>query len=674
MSNALATETSPYLRQHAENPVDWQPWGAAALSQAVELQRPLFVSIGYAACHWCHVMAHESFEDDGTAALLNAHFVCVKVDREERPDLDGIYMEAVQLLTGQGGWPLSVFLTPDQTPFFGGTYWPPTPRHGLPSFTQILETIITLWGERRGEAVEFGARLTERLGVGAKRAAEDGEIDAVGMAEALDALRRTFDSVNGGFGGSPKFPPHCALDLLLRRNENEMSLQTLVAMARGGICDQVGGGFARYTVDATWTVPHFEKMLYDNALLARAYLRGWQRSGDPLLLRTCRETLEFCVRDLRSPDGGFYSSLDADSEGVEGRFYIWTIAELEATLGSLAPSAIAYFGATEHGNFEGSNVLEARGPEPADRAEIRRLLLKARGLRVPPGLDDKRITSWNALMIAAFAEAGAALADDAYINVAVGAAEFVWERMRASDGRLLRTFNDDRAKLPAYLEDHAFLLEGLLTLYEATFDERFFVWARTLADVILSRFADEQHGGFFTSASDSQALIVRRKDLEDHPIPSGTSSAAVGLLRLAAFTGEDRYAQAAQGAVRLSASVATRFPGSFGYVLCAADFQLARVREVALVGEHLGPLSRVVRDAFRPHMVVAGASAESNGAIPLLEARTAVNGRATAYICEQFSCEAPVWDPAELAVLLSEPPRPDEPLRGSGGSAAAPTA
>jgi uncharacterized protein YyaL (SSP411 family) len=655
MSNALATETSLYLRQHAENPVAWLPWGPAALDRAMELQRPLFVSIGYAACHWCHVMAHESFEDETTAGLLNAHFVCVKVDREERPDIDGIYMEAVQLLTGHGGWPLSVFLTPDQTPFFGGTYWPPAPVRGMASFPQILETIIALWGERREEAVEFGARLTERLRETAAREPGGGEIDEAALVASVDALRRTFDPENGGFGRAPKFPPHCALELLLRRDEREMSLATLRAMARGGICDQVGGGFARYSVDATWTVPHFEKMLYDNALLARSYLRGWQRSGDPLLLRTCRETLDFCTRELLSPDGGFCASLDADSEGVEGRFYAWTVAELTAVLGDSGAAAVAYFGATELGNFDGANVLEARGPEPQNRAEIRSVLLAARALRVRPGLDGKRLAAWNGLMISALAEAGAALEDDRYLEIAVETAEFVWREMRSPEGRLLRSYSDGEAKLPAYLEDHAFLLEALLTLYEATFDQRFFEWARAVADTILERFTDERHGGFFATADDGERLITRRKDLEDHPVPAGASSASLGLLRLAALTGERHYAEAARATIRLSSDIAPRFPGSFGYVLCAADFQIAAVREVALVGDDLTPLTRVVRSAFRPHLVVAGAigQQQQDTLVAILEGRTSVDGRATAYVCEHFACQAPVDDPEALAALLA---------------------
>ena len=652
MPNALAHETSPYLRAHAGNPVDWLPWGPEALRRARELDRPLLVSIGYAACHWCHVMERESFEDEATAALLNEHFITVKVDREERPDIDGIYMEAVQALTGHGGWPLNVFLTPGQAPFFGGTYWPPAPRSGMPSFRQVLEAVATLWRERRDEAVAAGEQLAARLGGAASLEPSAQALDEGIVERSLAALAATFDPRHGGFGGAPKFPPHSALELLAARGERSLSAATLRAMALGGICDQVGGGFARYAVDATWTVPHFEKMLYDNALLARAYLHAWQDGDEDLFERTCRETLEFCLRELGAPDGGFYSSLDADSEGVEGRFYVWTPAELEAALGELAPSAIAYFGASARGNFEGANVLEAHGTEPAERRRIREILLEARAARVRPPLDDKRLTSWNALMIAALADAGAVLGEARYLEAASATARFLWERLRDADGRLLRTFNHGAARLPAYLEDHAFLLEALLTLYEAGFEERWFAWARSLAEEIIERFSDRERGGFFVTADDGERLIVRRKDLEDQPIPSGSSSAALGLLRLAALTGEARYEDAALGAIRLAAEVAPRFPGAFGHLLCAIDLHTAAVQEVAIVGENSEPLLRVVRERFRPHVVLAGGPATDGTAVPLLEGRTAPVGGALAYVCERFACAAPVADPDALRALL----------------------
>ena len=432
MANALAHETSPYLLQHRDNPVDWLPWGEEALRRALEEDRPLLVSIGYSACHWCHVMERESFEDAGTAALMNERFVCVKVDREERPDVDAIYMEAVQAMTGHGGWPLNVFITPEQIPFFGGTYFPPEPRMGMPSWQQVLGAVADAWEGRREEIREQGARMAQRLQGGALLAPSEEPMDAASLDAAVAALRSSFDSVNGGWGGAPKFPAASVIEFLLRRGEPQMALYTLRSMASGGINDQVGGGFARYSVDPTWTVPHFEKMLYDNALLARAYVHGWQASGDALLRRTAEETLEWALREMRAPEGGFYSALDADSEGVEGKFYVWALEELEEVLGDDAPAAIEWFGATRRGNFEGTNVLESRGaePEPEVRARIRARLLQAREQRVRPGLDDKRLASWNALMISALADAGAVLGRPDLLDAARAAAAFVLERMR----------------------------------------------------------------------------------------------------------------------------------------------------------------------------------------------------------------------------------------------------
>jgi uncharacterized protein len=655
MTNALARETSPYLRQHKDNPVDWLPWGPEAHRRAIELDRPLLVSIGYSACHWCHVMEHESFEDDDTAALMNANFVCVKVDREERPDVDAIYMEAVQNMTGQGGWPLNVFLAPDQTPFYGGTYFPPAPRHGLPSWPQVLEAIAKTWRERRDDAVASGAQLAQRLVGGARLDPTADPIDAATLDHAVANLRRSYDTRHGGFGPAPKFPSASTIDFLLCRGETQMSLDTLRAMASGGINDQIGGGFARYSVDATWTVPHFEKMLYDNALLARAYLHGWQASGDELLLRTCRETLDFCLRELRGPEGGFYAALDADSEGVEGRFYVWSLDEIRDVLGDVSDEAAAYFGATQTGNFDGTNILEARGPEPdpATRLRIRELLLERRAGRVRPGLDDKRLTSWNALIVSALAEAGAALEEPRYLAAATAAADFILGELRDADGRLLRTFNAGHARLGAYLEDHAFLVEALLTLYEATFDERYFTEARAFADQIIAHFADTERGGFFSTPTDHEALIARRKDLEDTPIPSGSSSAALGLLRLAALTGERSYEEAATGALQIVHKIAGDHPNGFGHLLQAIDFKLGPVREVALVGEPLEPFLRVIRGAFRPNLVLAGSRRPSETSdVALLEGRIPPDGTAAAYVCEDFACRAPVSTADELAALL----------------------
>jgi uncharacterized protein YyaL (SSP411 family) len=677
--NALARETSPYLRQHAENPVDWLPWGAQALEQARERDVPLLVSIGYSSCHWCHVMEHESFEDPRVAAVMNEEFVCVKVDREERPDVDALYMEAVQGMTGHGGWPLNVFLTPEQVPFYGGTYFPPQERPGLPAWTQVLQAIAETWRERKEEIRAGGEQLRERLGGGALLQPSHEPIQAASLDAAVEQLRKSFDSVQGGFGsgvGGPRFPQAPVLEFLLARAlarapqegkptgaEAQMTLFTLRAMAAGGIHDQVGGGFHRYAVDATWTVPHFEKMLYDNALLARAYLHGYRITkedgpgplasgrlpkedgpgplasgrlpkedgpgplasgrlpkeegpgppasgrlpapreggrhplgGDEELAGVCRDTLDWMLREMQGPEGGFYSALDADSEGVEGRYYVWTIAELEEVLGEDAEEAIRWLGASEEGNFvdphhpePGLNVLEDRGPRPeaATQERIRGRLLKARGQRTRPGLDDKRLTSWNALAISALADAGSVLEEPRYLDAAVRCAEFVLRELRDDEGRLLRTYSEGhpegrppsrgagrQARLGAYLEDHAFLLEALMSLFEATCEERWLTQARALADETIARFGDPQRGGFFSTASDHEALIARRKDLEDSPIPSGASAAALGLLRLARATGEQSYERQAVGVLRLLHEIAPRHPTSFGHLLQAMQLYL----------------------------------------------------------------------------------------------------
>ena len=591
MANALAQETSPYLRQHAENPVDWLPWGPAALARARAEDKPLLVSIGYSACHWCHVMERESFEDPRTAAVMNEGFVCVKVDREERPDIDAIYMEAVQGMTGHGGWPLNVFLTPEQLPFYGGTYFPPDARHGMPAWTQVLQAIAESWEANREEIRAGGERLRERLSGGAQLSPSSEPLDERALDQAVATLAESFDARHGGFGRAPKFPQAPVLEFLLLRDAGRtMALTTLHAMAGGGIHDQLGGGFARYSVDASWTVPHFEKMLYDNALLARAYQHGWQASGDERLRNVCVDTLDWVLREMRGSEGGFYSALDADSEGVEGRFYVWTVAELREVLGEDTDAAIAWFGATEQGNFEdphhpqpGLNVLTDRGasPDEATRTRIRETLLRARDTRVRPALDDKRLTSWNALMISTFADAGAALGDRRYLDAAVACAEFLQSQMRDGRGRLLRTYNDGQAKIDAYLEDHAFLLEALIALFEATCEERWFHHAVALADEIIARFADPEHGGFFSTSADGEALIVRRKDLEDSPIPSGSSSAAVGLLRLSQLTGNEEYERRARGAIALVAEIAPRHPTAFGHMLQAMHWQLAPARPIA---------------------------------------------------------------------------------------------
>jgi uncharacterized protein YyaL (SSP411 family) len=649
--NRLAGETSPYLLQHKDNPVDWYPWGEEALARARELDRPLLVSIGYSACHWCHVMERESFEDPETAAQMNEQFVCIKVDREERPDVDAICMEACQAMTGHGGWPLNTFLTPDQVPFYAGTYFPPESRGGLPSWRMVLAGVAQAWRDRREEIRSQGDRVVQSLGATARLQPSAEPIREELLEHALSNLRATYDGVNGGWGGAPKFPPASTIELLLARGEPEMSLGTLAAMARGGIYDHVGGGFSRYAVDATWTVPHFEKMLYDNALLARAYLHGWQVSGEDRFREVCCETLDWALREMRGEEGGFCSALDADSDGVEGKFYVWTLSELRDVLGpELADEAIAYFGANEGGNFEHrTNVLEGRGPRPAHLDEIRARLLEARSHRVRPGLDDKRLAAWNALMISALADAGAVLERRDYIDAAVACGSFVLRELRDPDGRLLRTWKDGRGRIGAYLEDHAFLLQALIALYETTFDPRWYHEAAALADTLIARFADSERGGFFTTPHDHEQLVTRRKDLEDSPIPSGSSAAALGLLRLALLSGEGNYERHGLGVLRLLFALAVRHPHAFGHLLQAVDFYLAPVREVAIVGPSPEPLLRVVHSEFRPHMVLAGGAIDG---VPLLEGRAPIDGRAAAYVCEHFVCQAPVTTPEELAAAL----------------------
>ncbi len=689
MTNALARESSPYLRAHASNPVDWLPWGAEAFARAKSQDRPLLVSIGYSACHWCHVMERESFEDERTAALMNECFVCVKVDREERPDVDALYMEAVQTMTGHGGWPLNVFITPEQLPFYGGTYFPPEPRHGMPAFSQVLQAIAEAWSERGDEIRAGNESLRGQLAGGALLSPSTAPLDPNSLDGATTSLEAIFDPRAGGFGGAPKFPQASVIELLLSRAarnipespEASMALITLRAMAHGGIHDVVGGGFHRYAVDATWTVPHFEKMLYDNALLAKAYLHGFRLSGEVALLGVCLDTLDWALREMRGPEGGFYSALDADSEGVEGRFYVWRADELRNLLGDDAQIATEWLGVSEEGNFEdlhnpepGLNVLRDLGerPDPASRERIRSALLVAREQRVRPGLDDKRLTSWNALMISALAQAGGHLSRMAELELQDGrrthtlatelldaastCAQFVLEELRDGEGRLLRTYSGGQAKLGAYLEDHAFLLEAMLDLYEATFQERWFLEARALAAEIIDRFADPERGGFFSTSSDHEALIARRKDLEDNPIPAGGSSAALGLLRLAALTGEHSYERHAVSLLRLLHEIAVRHPNSFGHLLQALQFHLSPVREVALVGSpgpELDALLSVVHERLRPQVVLAcGSDEHASTAVALLAGRTSVDGHPAAYVCESFSCLRPVTTPQELAELL----------------------
>jgi uncharacterized protein len=595
VANALASETSPYLRQHADNPVDWLPWGPRAFARARELDRPLLVSIGYSACHWCHVMERESFADERTAKLMNEELVCVKVDREERPDVDALYMEAVQALTGQGGWPLNVFLTPDQVPFYGGTYFPPEPRHGMPAWTQVLNAIAAAWRERRDQIVGDGERLREHLARGALLEPAARPLEQSALADAAAGLRSSFDAQHGGFGRAPKFPHASAIELLLLLGDTDMALQSLRAMAAGGIHDQLGGGFHRYSVDASWTVPHFEKMLYDSALLARAYVHGWRTSGAARLAEVARQALDWALREMQGPEGAFYSALDADSEGVEGRYYVWTLQQLRDTLRPEdADAAIAWLGVTEQGNFaDGSGeskspepglcVLSARGPKPPPQQceRIRAALLRARAQRTRPALDTKRLTSWNALMIAALADAGAVLPEPRYTESAIACAEFLLNQMRDEQGRLLRVHDGERAHTSAFLEDHAFLLEALLVLFETTCQERWFQEATKLADETIARFADNERGGFYSTATDAEPLIVRRKDIEDTPIPAGSSSAAMALLRLAQLTGSTEYERRATAALRLVSTVAPHHPTMLGHALQALHWHFAPARPIA---------------------------------------------------------------------------------------------
>ena len=668
MPNRLAQETSPYLLQHRDNPVDWYPWGEEALNRARAEDRPILLSVGYSACHWCHVMERESFEDPETAAYMNEHFVSVKVDREERPDVDAIYMEAVQQISGHGGWPMTVFLDPDGVPFYGGTYFPPDESRGMPSFRMVMEAVVDAFERKREELRERAPEVRARLGaIGAIEASGE-RPGAEQLRGAVALLLESADRRNGGFGRAPKFPPASALELLLARGETAHVERTLDAMLAGGIYDQLGGGFARYSVDGAWLVPHFEKMLYDNALLARAYLHGWQVLGHERYRRVCEETLDWMLREMRGPEGGFYSALDADSEGEEGRFYVWTPDQVRAALGDTGPgggaagapdpeAVLAHYGVTGAGNFEGANVLHLAGgasaPEPEGLAAARAALLAARAGRVRPGLDDKRLASWNALAIAALADAGAVLGREDYLDAARACAEFVDASLRDAEGRLLRTYKDGDARLNAYLEDHAFLLEALLTLYEAGFEPRWFARARELGEEIVSRFGDPERGGFFSTSADHEDLIVRRKELGDHPIPSGNSATALGLLRLAALTGERSHERQAEDVFALFADPAARHPESFAHLLRALDFHLSASREVALVGEDVDELAAVVRAEFRPHLVLAGGP-EGTAEPPLLAGRTTVDGRAAAYVCENFACRLPVTDPAALERELSD--------------------
>jgi hypothetical protein len=666
--NRLAQETSPYLLQHKDNPVDWYPWGEEALQKARNENKPILLSIGYSACHWCHVMAHESFEHEPTAEIMNRAFVNIKVDREERPDLDDIYMQAVQAMTGgRGGWPMTVFLLPDGRPFYGGTYYPLEPRFGMPSFRQVLLGLADAYQNRRAEVEANASELTsglqrEVLGLGGSD-----PLDADLLNTAAANMGRSFDAQNGGFGSAPKFPNPMNLEFLLRtaaRTGDDSALTmmtfTLRKMARGGIYDQLGGGFHRYSVDAYWLVPHFEKMLYDNAQLSRVYLHAWQHTGAPFFKRIAEEIYDYILREMTAPEGGFYSTTDADSEGEEGKFFVWSKEELFDILDDDARIAIEYWGVTTGGNFEGHNILYVPNEDAViaerlgmsvDRlrekiVECRDLLYARRTGRVAPGLDDKILTAWNGLMLASLAEAARVLERADYRAAAVRNAEFMLAEL-VRDGELLRTWKNGQAKIKAFLEDYANLIDALLELYQTTFDVRWFSEARWLADAVLAHFSAED-GGFFDTSDAHETLIARPRSLQDNATPGGNAMMAKSLARLAAYTGDTRYDEAARKTLAPLAAAMREYPQAFGEALNAADLLVRGIDEVAVVGaaddEGTHALLREAQSPFRPGVVVALAQANVEGetTIPLLNYRTMRGGAPTAYVCRHFACQMPV--------------------------------
>ena len=662
--NRLQHETSPYLLQHAGNPVDWHPWGDEALEEARRRDVPIFLSIGYAACHWCHVMERESFEDEATALFLNEHFVPIKVDREERPDLDAIYMDAVQSMTGQGGWPLSAFLTPEGRPFFAGTYFPKQPAHGIPSFRQVLEGLAEAWRERRGDVESQGQRVVDAIARASSLPGSAEPLTDEIEGQALESLARSFDDAWGGFGGAPKFPQPMTLEFLLRMavrgrpGAEDMVVRALDRMASGGIYDQVGGGFSRYSTDARWQVPHFEKMLYDNVQLAQLYTRAWLVTGRDRFRRIATETLEYLLRELRQPEGGFSSSQDADSEGVEGRFYVWSWDELVDLTGE---EVARTFGATPDGNWEGTNVLwfpEGDGPDGLELDEARRRLFEARERRVRPATDDKVLAGWNGMAIQALVEAGRAFGEPRFIEAAETCAGFLLEHLRRADGRLLRSWRQGTRGRPGFADDHALLASALLTLFETTGDERWFHETAGLTAALVDLFHDRELGGFFQTGSDEDPLVIRPKDPYDNAVPSGNSAAADVLQRIALLTGDPELETAGVSAIRLVRDALGRAPTAFGYALCALDRYVGPSREVAIVGDPASPDTRTLLDEvlakrFVPNVVVAVAPA---GVVPkgltLLEGRPQVDGRPTAYVCERFACKLPVTRREDLRAQL----------------------
>ena len=685
MMNRLNEETSPYLLQHATNPVDWYPWGEEAFARARLEDKPIFLSVGYSSCHWCHVMAHESFEHEPTARQLNANFINIKVDREERPDVDALYMSAVQIITRSGGWPMTVFLLPDGRPFHAGTYFPLEPRYGIPSFRQVLSGIAQIYRERRDEVESIAGRLTEALNhtnmrpLDLENREESAALPERILEEAIHKISVEYDEQNGGFGGAPKFPQPMSLEFLLRAHVSSgddrpltMVRHSLKQMARGGIYDQLAGGFARYSVDSGWLVPHFEKMLYDNALLSRLYLYAWQITGDEFFRTIACETYDYVLREMTSPQGGFYSATDADSEGVEGKFYTWEKSELLEILGDEASLACSYWGVTDSGNFEGKNILHR--PQPEDElaeewgislselrarvASAKSQLYESRQKRVRPLLDDKIITSWNGLMLASLAEAARILRVRAYREAAENAGAFLLREMRLEDGSLLRTHREDQSKIKAFLEDYACSIDGLLEVYQLTYDESWFSAARELADYALTHFSSDE-GGFYDSGDQNEVLIARIRNLQDGSFPSANAHFARQLLRLASYTGEQGYEKAALSCLRAAESGMSQFPQAFAGSLTALESLHTGIVEVAIIGDQddasAQNLLNALDDNYRPNIIraLAPASRTKASAIPLLHSRESIDGKATAYVCRQFTCRLPVTEAPSLREELA---------------------
>ena len=653
--NRLQNETSPYLRQHADNPVDWWPWNEEALAEAKTKDKPILLSVGYSACHWCHVMAHESFESPEIAEIMNSGFINIKVDREERPDIDTIYMDAVNALTGRGGWPMTVFCFPDGRPFHAGTYWPDKPRGGMPSFPQVLEQVQIVWRDNRADLEEHANQLLPYVGRQAS-ALPGGRPEVNAIEDASRKLLAAHDNEWGGFGSAPKFPHSMSIDILLRqlqRTNDPEILQavttSLDAMASGGIYDHLDGGFSRYSVDDYWLVPHFEKMLYDNALLARAYLHAWQITKEQRWRNVAEETIDYVLRRLIQPGGGFASAEDADSEGVEGLYYVWTVDQINEICGANAPAVLDWYGVTEQGNFEGANILyrPVRGDllRPPEIEQARQELLNVREGRIRPGLDNKVLTEWNGLMLITLAEAAVAFERTDWLDAAEQNAEFLCETLQLEDGRWLRSWQiEGGARQLGFAADHAAMIEALVKLSEATGKTKWLDAAIKTADVLIEKFSDEENGGFFTTGTDAPALISRPKEIMDNAVPSANSLAALGLLRLGALTGETKYLDAAEKTINLLGSIASEHPTAFGYLLAAIDFSLSGMTEVVVTGNR-PDLVKAVQSMWRPNLVLAWGEQRQG---PLWDGRD----DNLAYVCHNFACQAPTDNPEELLAQL----------------------